>query len=257
MSRFANKVALVTGAASGIGAAVTQQLIDDGAAVVLFDLNAAAVESAATALGDKALAHAGDVTNEDDVKAAVDAAVAKFGKLDSAFNIAGLAKIGTITDGSVADWNATVDVVLGGTYLVTRYAALAMRAGGNGGTIVNVSSLNAHVPLYGGSSYAAAKAGVEAFTKNSALELGADGIRVNAVLPGLVETPMTAPFMSVESVANDFLGRIVAQRAGTPSEIADACTYLASDQASYVNGTSLVVDGGWEITNYPDLKPFT
>ncbi|HNP56787.1 MAG TPA: SDR family NAD(P)-dependent oxidoreductase [Gordonia sp. (in: high G+C Gram-positive bacteria)] len=168
MSRFANKVALVTGAASGIGAAVTQQLIDDGATVVLFDLNAAAVESAATALGDKALAHAGDVTNEDDVKAAVDAAVAKFGKLDSAFNIAGLAKIGTITDGSVADWNATVSVVLGGTYLVTRYSALAMRAGGNGGAIVNVSSLNAHVPLYGGSSYAAAKAGVEAFTKNSA-----------------------------------------------------------------------------------------
>lgn len=114
--------------------------------------------------------------------------------------------------------------------------------------------LNAHVPLYGASSYAAAKAGVESFTKNSALELGADGIRVNAVLPGLVQTPMTSQLLAVDSIAQDFTDRIIMGRAGQPTEIADACLYLASDASSYITGTSLVVDGGWEITNYPDLS---
>lgn len=257
MSRFEDKVALVTGGASGIGAAVGRKLVDEGASVALLDLNADGVASVAKGLGDTVVGVAGNVAQEDDVAGAVALAVERFGQLDVAFNVAGIARIGTIVDGPTSDWDATIDVVLKGTYLVTRHAARAIRDGGRGGAIVNVSSLNAHVPLYGGSSYAAAKAGVESFTKNAALELGADGIRVNAVLPGLVDTPMTAPFLGIESVATDYLNRIVMNRAGTPEEIADACLFLAGDQASYINGTSLVVDGGWEITNYPDLKAFT
>ncbi|MCZ4551031.1 SDR family NAD(P)-dependent oxidoreductase [Gordonia rubripertincta] len=254
MARFEHTVALVTGGASGIGAAVGRQLLDEGASVVLFDLDAEALKTAAESLGPRVAVYAGNVTIESDVAAAVDLAVTTFGGLDATFNIAGTAKFGTITDIATEDWLFTVDVVLKGTFLTTRHAARAMRSGGKPGVIVNVASLNAHVPLYGASSYAAAKAGVECFTKNSALELGADGIRVNAVLPGLVQTPMTAPLMSVESIAKDFTDRIIMNRPGQPSEIADACLYLASEQASYITGTSLVVDGGWEITNYPNLS---
>lgn len=257
MTEFSGKVALVTGGASGIGAAIAAQVHAAGSAVVLVDVNGDAVRRAAADLGDRAVGVPADVTDEAAIAAAVDTAVTTFGRLDAAFNVAGLARIGTILDGDVDEWKFTVDVVLGGTYIVTRQAGRAMRDAGTGGAIVNVSSLNAHTPLYGGSSYAAAKAGVESFTKNSALELGQFGIRVNAVLPGLVDTPMTAPFLGVESVANDFLARIIAGRAGTPAEIAQACVFLASEGASYINGTSLVVDGGWEVTNYPDLSPFT
>ncbi|MFN8469117.1 MAG: SDR family oxidoreductase [Caldilineaceae bacterium] len=111
------------------------------------------------------------------------------------------------------------------------------------------SSLNAHVPMWGGSPYAAAKAGVEMFTKNAALELGRAGIRVNAILPGLVETPLTSPLLGHESLKQDFLNRIPLGRAATPDDIAAPALYLASEDAACVTGTSLVIDGGWEITN--------
>lgn len=257
MSRFANKVALVTGGASGIGAAVGQKLVAEGASVVLLDRNSDAVTDAANVLGDKAISVTADITKEDSVRDAVAAAIKRFGQLDVAFNVAAASKSGTIADGPIENWHFSINVVLHGTYNVTRHVARAMRDAKQGGAIVNVSSLNAHVPLYGGSAYAAAKSAVESFTKSSALELGDDRIRVNAVLPGLVDTPMTARFLAVDSVAKDFRDRIVLRRPGFSSEIADACLYLASDQASYVTGTSLVVDGGWEITNYPDVKSFS
>lgn len=155
---------------------------------------------------------------------------------------------------SAVDLRCHLYMALQCSFLATRHAARAIKRSGRPGVIVNVASLNAHVPLYGASSYAAAKAGVESFTKNSALELGADGIRVNAVLPGLVQTPMTSQLLAVDSIAQDFTDRIIMGRAGQPTEIADACLYLASDASSYITGTSLVVDGGWEITNYPDLS---
>jgi NAD(P)-dependent dehydrogenase (short-subunit alcohol dehydrogenase family) len=256
MSRFMDKVAVVTGGASGIGAAIGAQLALEGASVVLFDLNADGLELAANELGAQVAVCVGDVTNERDVEAAVKLAVDRFGRLDTAFNVAGAVRPGTITDIATEDWLFAIDVVLKGTFLVTRHAARAMRNTG-GGTVVNVSSLNAHMPLYGGSSYAAAKAGVENFTKSAALELAPDGIRVNAVLPGLVETPMTAPLLAVASVARDYINRIPLNRPASAKEIADPCLYLASDQASYVTGTSLVIDGGWEISNYPDLRPYT
>lgn len=255
MSRFIGKVALVTGGASGIGAAVAAQLVAEGASVLLFDLNAAALAQAAKELGAQVAVSAGDVTNEADVEAAVGLAVERFGGVDAAFNVAGTVRLGTITDIAVEDWQFTVDVILKGTFLTTRHVARAMRRAGRGGAIVNVSSINAHIPMYGGSSYAAAKAGVENFAKCSALELAGDGIRVNAVLPGVVDTPMTTPLLAIDAMAQDINGRIPLGRVATPAQIAEACLYLASDQASYVNGTSLVVDGGWEISNYPDLSP--
>jgi NAD(P)-dependent dehydrogenase (short-subunit alcohol dehydrogenase family) len=256
MDRFTDKVALVTGGASGIGAAVCGKLVAEGASVVLLDLQADAVDQAQLALGDRAAGVVADVTQEADVERAVAVAVERFGGVDAAFNVAGAARFGTITDIDSDDWRFGVEVLLNGAFYVTRHVARRLREQGRGGVIVNVSSINAHLPIYGGSSYVAGKAAVEALTKNSALELGEHGIRVNAVLPGLTDTPMAAPLLAVEDVASDYLSRIVMRRAGRPEEIADACLYLASDQASYVNGASLVVDGGWEISNYPDLRAF-
>ncbi len=254
MTRFDGKVALVTGGASGIGEAIGTRLRDEGARVALVDVDSAGLARVA---GDRddTLAITADVTDGAGVEAAVAETVQRFGRLDLAFPVAGSARFGTITDIDDGDWRWTVDLVLHGTFLTVKYAARAMRDGGHGGAMVIVSSLNAHVPLYGGSSYAAGKAGSENFAKSAALELAPYGIRVNAVLPGLTTTPLTAPLLGVPQVEKDYMDRIPQARAAQPSEIAAPCLYLASDDASYVNGTSLVVDGGWEISNYPDLRP--
>lgn len=252
MTDFTGKVALVTGAASGIGAAVAQRLHTAGASVLLADIDAGRL--AATGDDDRRRGVVTDVTRSADVAAACAAAVEEFGGLDLVFNVAGAATLGTILDGDEDDWRSTVDLVLGGTYLTTRHGARAIRDTGRGGAIVNVASLNAHVPLYGGSSYAAGKAAVEVFTKNAALELQRHGIRVNAVLPGLVRTPLTAGWFDGGPVEQDFANRILMGRAADPDELAGPALFLAGPDASYVTGTSLVVDGGWEITNYPDIS---
>ena len=254
--RFKDKVAVVTGAASGIGAAITQRLLAEGARVVAADIDAKRLEALEAEAGGNLAGVVTDVTNEEAVERMVATAVERFGGLDIAFNVAGAARGAAITELTEADWDWTVDLVLKGVFLSTKHEARAMRKAGNGGAIVNISSLNAHVPMWGGSPYVAAKAGVELFTKNAALELGADGIRVNAILPGLIATPLTAPFTGNDALREDFVRRIPLGRPGVPEDIASPSLYLASDDAAYVTGTSLVVDGGWEITNYPDLSQY-
>lgn len=243
MGRFDGKVALVTGSGSGIGAAITDQLLTEGARVVGADLRPGPQ-------GERYLPVRCDVTNEDDVRAAVAAAVENFGRLDLGINVAGASRAGTVLQQTEEDWDFTVDLVLKGVFLSVKHEAAAMA---DGGAIVNVSSLNAHVPMWFGAAYSSAKAGVEMFTKNAALELGGQGIRVNVVLPGLVETPLTAEMMSSEPLMADFEEKIVLSRAAQPEEIAAPVLFLASDEASYITGTALVVDGGWEITGYPNL----
>lgn len=202
---------------------------------------------------DGRLPLAGDVTVADAVAGAVAATVERFGRLDAAFAVTGGARFGTIVDGEDDDWDATLALVLRGVYLTIRHAVRGMRDAGRGGAVVAVASLNAHVPMWGGSAYSAGKAGVENLVRSAALETAPSGVRVNAVLPGLVETPLTAPLLAAPGLREDYEGRIPVRRAADPTEIAGPCLYLASDDASYVNGTSLVVDGGWEITNYPPL----
>lgn len=243
MARFTDKVALVTGSGSGIGKAVVDLLLAEGAKVVGADLKP----------GEETQDYVPavtDVTKEADVEAAVATAVERFGRLDLAFNVAGASKSGTILEQSEADWDFTVDLVLKGVFLSIKHEAKAMQ---DGGAIVNVSSLNAHVPMWFGAAYASGKAGAEMLTKSAALELGGKGIRVNAVLPGLVQTPLTGVMTGNEALMEEFGERIVLSRAGDPVEIAKPMLFLASDDASYITGTSLVVDGGWEITGYPNL----
>ncbi|AXL92877.1 short-chain dehydrogenase [Streptomyces sp. CB09001] len=253
--RFEDSVAFVTGAASGIGAAVTDALLRAGARVVGADLHQEGLAQFAD-YGDAFRGHVADVTRESDIVAGVEAALDTFGTLDMAFNVAGVSRGAPIVDLEEDLWDFTVDRVLKGVYLSTKHEARAMRATGRGGAIVNMSSLNAHVPMHTGAAYSSAKAGVEMFTKNAALELARDGIRVNAVLPGLIDTPLTQRRLVNKPLMDTWLERIPQGRPGRPEEVAAACLFLAGPEATYITGTSLVVDGGWEITGYPDLRRF-
>ncbi|SEK58707.1 SDR family NAD(P)-dependent oxidoreductase [Rhodococcus maanshanensis] len=250
-NRFAGKTAAVTGAASGIGEAIAIRLMAEGANVVGIDLAGDALGAMATEFGKAFLPVTADVTKEGEIAAALDAAVTQFGALDLAFNVAGASRVGAIVDLDEADWDFTIDLVQKGVFLCTKHEARRM---GAGGAIVNVSSLNARMPMPGGSPYATGKAGVEMFSKNAALELASSGIRVNSVLPGLVDTPLVAPVLAYEPAQAMFLERIPMARAATPDEVAGPCLYLASDDASYVTGASLVVDGGWDLSNFPNFS---
>lgn len=251
--RFAGRVAVVTGAASGIGAAVAKRLIGEGASVVGIDIAGDALAVLEKELGEKFVGATADVTAEDQVAAAVAVAVERFGALDLAFNVAGAARGGMILDLEESDWDFTVDLVQKGVFLSTKHEARHMVANDRGGAIVNIASFNARMPMMGGSPYVTGKAGVEMFSKNAALELSQHGIRVNAVLPGLVDTPLVAGVTGWEPLLNGFVERIPMGRPATAEEIAAPCLYLASDDATYITGASLMVDGGWQVSNYPDV----
>ena len=252
--RFAGMTAVVTGAGSGIGAEVSRLLVAEGATVVGCDINEDAVSRTQSELGARFTGAVCDVTQEADVESLIAQALDRTGRLDVAFNVAGGGRVGTVAEIASSDWDFTIDLVLRGAFLCTKYEARAMTS--TGGAIVNVSSLNAHVPMYGGAAYSVGKAGVEMLTRNAALELARHGIRVNAVLPGLVRTPLTTPMLDVPEILTAYEERISMRRPATTTEIAGPCLYLASAGASYITGASLVVDGGWEITAYPDMSRF-
>ena len=247
--RFAGKVAVVTGAASGIGLAITKRLLAEGACVAGSDLQPFGDP------GDRFAGIEGDVTREDSAEALVATAVATFGAVDAAFNVAGGARGGYIVDLAEADWDFTVDLCLKGVFLSMKHQARQMMRQGSG-SVVNIASLNAHVPMHAGSAYAAAKAGVEMLSRNGALEFAEYGIRVNAILPGLVQTPLTRRHFDNAEALAAFEQRIPMGRPAQPEEIAAPALYLASDDASYVNGASLLVDGAWAVSGYPDMRPF-
>ena len=255
-TRFAGKAAVVTGGASGIGLAITRRLLAEGARVVAADLALDRLHALEAELGDGFLGLRADVTTESDLEALVAAAVDRFGGLDCAFNVAGGARPGYIVDLAEGDWDFTVDLCLKGVFLGMKHQARQMMAQGRGGAIINIASLNAHVPMHGGAAYATAKAGVEMLTKNGALEFAASGIRVNAVLPGLVQTPLTRRHFDNPAALTAFIDRIPLGRPAQPAEIAGPALFLASDDASYVSGASLLVDGAWAVSGYPDMRPF-
>jgi NAD(P)-dependent dehydrogenase (short-subunit alcohol dehydrogenase family) len=247
---FANKVALVTGAASGMGLATAKAFAESGASVALADWNEKAVRSAAdelTAQGHKALAIVCDVSDDAQVEAMVHKAVATFGRLDAAFNNAGVQNILAETaDTTREDYDRVMGINLRGEWSCMKFELQQMRKQGSG-AIVNCSSLGG---LVGGAErgiYHAAKHGILGFTKSAALEYAARGIRINAVCPGTINTPMVDQM--VASGQGEALKAIVKSipmgRVGRPEEIADAVLWLSSDAASYVTGQSISVDGGF------------
>lgn len=254
--RYGGKVAVVTGGASGIGEGIVRRLVAEGARVVVTDMNAEAVERSVAEHGGAVVGVVGDVSRRETNVEMVERAVAEFGGLDAAFNVAGTNRLGSILEQDEADWDVTVDVCLKGTFLGMQQQARQMVAQGRGGAIVNIASLNAVMPNHGSAAYCSSKAAITMLGQVGALELGEHKIRVNAVSPGLTDTPLARPLIDTTEVYQDFLANIPLREHGTPADMAAAALFLASDDARYITGTNLLVDGGWATAGYPDLRPF-
>lgn len=232
------QVAVVIGGASGIGAATAQVLRDAGHEVVVADLPGTAADAFV------------DVTDEASVEALLDLVVAERGGLHGVVNCAGVSTLSRVVDHDAAEWRRVVDVCLNGAFLVLKHAG---RRVADGGSLVSLSSLNARQPGTGLAAYCAAKAGLVALTEVAALELGARGVRVNAVAPGLVVTPLTAPAMDIPGVREDYLENTALGRSGEPVEIAAAIRFLLSDESAWITGETLDINGGAHLRRYPDL----
>ncbi len=239
-------VALVTGGGSGIGQATARLLAARGAQVVVADVDESAAQATAAEIGPAAAAVAVDVADAASVAAMVAFTVERFGGLDWACNIAGIApQPKPFVEHSYDEWHRTIDVNLSGVFFCMQHELRRMLEQARGGAIVNMSSGAGVVPAPGQPQYTAAKHGVLGLTKQAAQEYAAAGIRVNAVLPGQTETgPMRAYLDAMPDGGEKMLRRLPMKRMATPLEIAQAVVWLCSDDASYVNGDSLVVDGG-------------
>ena len=233
--------AVVTGAAQGIGLEIARTLHEHGASVVLADLDEERAAEAAAEIGDRALGLGCDVTNEDDVQRLVDRAAEHLGGLDVLVNNAGITRDASLKKMTLADFDAVVTVHLRGTWLGIRAASAVMREQ-RAGSIINLSSMSGKVGNPGQTNYSAAKAGVVGMTKAAAKELAHHGVRVNAIQPGLIKTPMTAAMTPEAFAATE--ATIPMRRAGEPAEVAAVVAFLASDLSSYMTGTVLEVSGG-------------
>ncbi len=250
MARFDGRVAIISGAAQGIGAGIAQRLSDEGAAVALLDLNADAVAATAHAItlrGGTAIGIAADVSAEESVNSAVQRAVGEFGRLDIVVNNAGITRDNLLFKMSVAEFDLVLAVHLRGTFLLTKAAQQHLVAN-NYGRVVNLSSRSA-LGNRGQANYAAAKAGVIGFTATAALELGRFGITVNAVAPGFIDTAMTEATarrlgLEPEEFRQGAAAQIPVGRVGKPEDIAAAVAFFASEEAGFVSGQTLHVNGG-------------
>jgi 3-oxoacyl-[acyl-carrier protein] reductase len=248
--RLASKIAIVTGAAQGIGLATALKFAREGASVVVCDIKPAAVEAAVAAVAAVAVAGAAcigqvvDVTDRAQVDAMVAATIARFGRIDVLVNNAGITKDARLQKMTLAQFDAVMDVNLRGVFHCSQAVADAMVAQGSG-SILNASSVVGIYGNFGQTNYAATKFGVIGFTKTWSRELGPKGVRVNAVAPGFVETPILATIP--EKVLEQMREHVPLRRLGKPEEIANVYAFLASDEASYINGTVIEVAGGMTV----------
>ncbi len=243
---LAGRAALVTGAGSGFGRAISQRLAEDGARIGLADVDAAAAEATRAAIaadGGQALVVPTDVTDYAAVERAVAAVAATWGQLDIMVNNAGITFRERFLDLTIDAFDKVMAVNLTGVFHGVRAAGARMTRQG-GGVIINMSSIREDVGGFIHTSYCASKGGVRMLTKAAAVELGPHGVRVCAIGPGVSETPLTESLLAAPQALDEQLQRIPMGRLGQPADIADAAAFLASDDASYVTGVTLIVDGG-------------
>jgi NAD(P)-dependent dehydrogenase (short-subunit alcohol dehydrogenase family) len=247
MNRLQGRVALVTGAASGIGKATAQRLVEEGAAVLVTDIQTDAGEITVkelTAAGGRAAFIRHDVTSEADWEAAVARAEAEFGGLDILVNNAGMGDLAPIEETSLADWERTVSIDQTGVFLGMKVAAPALKRSGHG-SVINISSIFGASGGFGVSpAYHAAKGAVRTLTKNVALHWATEGVRVNSIHPGFIATPILEQARGTD-VWDGMTALTPMGRLGLPEEIAAGVAYLASDDASFVTGLELYIDGGY------------
>jgi NAD(P)-dependent dehydrogenase (short-subunit alcohol dehydrogenase family) len=255
MSDMNDKVALITGASSGIGRATGEAFAARGAKVVLAarrEHELATLTSEIESRGGRASFVVTDVAIAKDVERMVAHAIETFGRLDYAVNNAGIeGQLSGITDLPEEEWDRVLNINLKGNFLCMKYEARAMLAGGHGGAIVNVGSVNSFLGFPTGSAYAASKHGQIGLTTSVSAELAPQGIRVNLVCPGFIDTPMhhrARGILGDDLYDKALIPRVHARRAGRPDEIAQTIVFLCSDEASYISGTTLTPDGGFTLT---------
>lgn len=239
--RLANKVALVTGGASGIGAATVERLAAEGATVIIGDLNVDPANANAMRL---------DVADPDSADAVVEAILARFGRLDCLVHSAGVARTVPFLETTVEEFDRILHINLRGTFIICRAAVVAMLRSG-GGSIVNIGSVSGMLSNGRRCAYGTSKAAVIHLSKSMAVELASNGIRVNVVSPGPIDTPLVNALYS-DAVRKEWLERVPLGRFGAPPEIAAAVAFLCSDDASYITGHVLAADGGFVIAGLRD-----
>lgn len=240
--RLQDKVAIVTGGASGIGEFTVREMLKQGAKVVIADFDDAGGQKLADELGEGVSFIHVDVSNEEQVEAMVKHSVDTFGKVDILFNNAGIGSTGSTHELSLEDWNKTISVNLSGVFLCAKYALIEMVKQGSG-SIVNCASILGHVGQAATASYSAAKGGVVNMTRALSVEYASQGIRVNAVCPGYINTPLLDQLD--EATRKHLVSLHPLGRLGESQEVANAVVFLASDEASFVTGANLLVDGGY------------
>lgn len=248
MGRIDGKIAVITGAASGIGFATAERFVREGATVAGIDIAAQPANwSSVTDAAPRSTFHGGvDVRDEGAVRSAIEAIRATHGRIDVLVNGAGVDGRGAAHELAVEDWDRTIDINLKGSFLVAKHVLPAMIAQ-RSGSIVNISSVEGLEGMSSALSYNASKGGVVQMTRGMAIDHALDGIRVNCVCPGLVDTPLTELLHDpgLKSIRDQMVGWHAVRRSGRPEEVAAAILFLASDDASFVTGHPLVVDGGW------------
>lgn len=252
MTRLADKFALVTGGASGLGRAQSLTMAREGAAVAVTDLNSAGAEAVAAeirAQGGRAIALAHDVADEASWQEVMGQTLNQFGRLSILVNNAGIAASVDAEEGSLADWRHLMSINLDGVFLGVKHGIRAMKQSG-GGSIINISSIMGLIGSPGSGAYNASKGGVRLLTKSAALYCAKAGygIRVNSVHPGFIDTPMIQRIMQgpqAEAARQNLIGLHPIGRLGVPQDIANGVLYLASDESAFVTGSELVIDGGY------------
>lgn len=244
MKRLEDKVAIITGAARGIGFSIAEMLSEHGATSIIIDLNREAVDAAVQQIddmGNRSIGFTADVTNSDEIASIFKEIHKEFGKIDILINNAGITKDGLLMKMKESDWDAVMNVNLKGTFICTQKVCRYMLKS-RSGVIINIASVVGIMGNAGQANYAASKGGIIALTKSSAREFASRNIRVNAIAPGFIQTEMTDKLP--QEVIDNYSSAIPLSRMGTVKDVANLCIFLASQEAGYITGQTIQVDGG-------------